>query len=106
MDNKELFVYDLLNPQNLDLCSHEKNKKVFTKEHKIRLLRLAKDYLIICQKIGILPLYEELQCQLKAKRDSKMEHDGGNYWTHCPIPPPRGILFIPKTTISFLILGN
>ena len=105
MDNTELFVYDLLNPQNLDLCSHENNKKVCTKEHKIRILRLAKDYLIICQRIGILPLYEELQCQLKAMRDSKTEHDGGNYWTNCPIPPPRGNIFSCRRSRADLVVS-
>lgn len=92
MDDRKIFIYDLLYPQDLDLCSHANNSIVNTRLHKIRLLKLAKEYLIICQHVRVHPLYQELQCQLKAMQDSKMEHSFGRYWTKCPLPPPRGII--------------
>ena len=82
-----------MNPQNLDLGSRE-NKLGSTKQHKIFLLNLAKEYLLICQKIGVQPLQNELECQLKAMTYDRSK-EGTNdimfeHWANCPLPPPKG----------------
>ena len=87
------FVHDLLNPQNLDLCSRENNHSYSTKEHKIHVLNMTKEYLLICQKVGVLPSQQEIDCQFKAMRYSKDDFNLGRYWHKCPLPPPRGIHF-------------
>ena len=93
MDDIDRFVHDLLNPQNLDLCSRENNQSVSAKQHKIRILTLTKKYLLVCQKVEILPSEQELDCQLKAMLDTKQDLDPGRYWFKCPLPPPRGKQF-------------
>lgn len=98
MDDIDEFVNDLLNPQNLDLCSWKDNQWRFinTKLHKIRLLKLAKEYLIICQKIGVQPLQNELQCQLEATQNGKSKEGISDimfeHWFECPLPPPKGTI--------------
>jgi hypothetical protein len=95
IDDKDEFVNYLMNPQNLDLGSRENNQVMFdTKHHKIFLLNLAKEYLLICQKIGVQPLQNELECQLKANQNDKSK-EGINgimfeHWFKCPLPPPKG----------------
>ena len=93
MDDIDRFVHGLLNPQNLDLCSRENNQSVSAKQHKIRILTLTKKYLLVCQKVEILPSEQELDCQLKAMLDTKQDLDPGRYWFKCPLPPPRGKQF-------------
>ena len=84
------FVHDLLNPQNLDLCSRENNQSCSTKKHKLHVLNITKEYLLICQKVGVLPSTQEIDCQFKAMRYSKDDFNLGRYWHKCPLPPPRG----------------
>ena len=95
MEDRDGFVRDLLSHRAIDLCSHEEaNKKepsVQIQEHKMHLYALAKMYLTVCQKVGSHPLVQELGCQMKAMRYQKTEHDGGRFWTKCPIPPSLGI---------------
>ena len=95
MEDRDGFARNLLNHQTIDLCSHEEaNKKepsVNIQEHKMHLYALAKMYLTVCQNVGSRPLARELGCQMKAMRYQKMEHDGGRFWTKCPIPPSQGI---------------
>ena len=90
MDDIDKFVYDLLNPQNIDLCSRENNQNYSTKEHKIHVLNMTKEYLIICQKVEVLPSQQELDCQFKAMIYSKNDSNLGRYWFQCPLPPQRG----------------
>ena len=93
MRDRQKFIFDLLNPQDLELCSHANNNIVYTQQHKIRLLKMAKEYLIICQQVRVYPLYQELQCQLNAMQYSKTRWNlilDDTYWTKCPRPPPRG----------------
>ena len=90
MDDIDKFVYDLLNPQNLDLCSHENNQDYSTKEHKIHVLNMTKEYLIICQKVEVIPSQQELDCQLKAMIYSKNDSNLHRKWFQCPLPPQRG----------------
>ena len=94
MDDLDRFVDDLLNPQRLELCSRDNNQSTYTKQHKIHLLNMAKEYLLICQKVGIIPSHQEINCQFRAKSLSRTNHDFGRYWFNCPIPPPRGIYFL------------
>ena len=90
MDGLDGFVDDLLNPKNLDLCSHANNQSTFTKQHKIHILNMAKEYLLICQKVRVIPSHQEINCQFNAMSQNKTDHDFGRYWQTCPIPPPRG----------------
>ena len=90
MDDIDKFVYDLLNPQNLDLCSNENNQDYSTKEHKIHVLNMTKEYLIICQKVEVIPSQQELDCQLKAMIYSKNDSNLHRKWFQCPLPPQRG----------------
>ena len=94
MDDLDRFVDDLLNPQRLELCSRDNNQSTFTKQHKIHLLNMGKEYLLICQKVGIIPSHQEINCQFRARSQSRTDHDFGRYWFNCPIPPPRGIYFL------------
>lgn len=91
LDDIDGFVHDLLHPQNLDLCSHSENQSINTKQHKIRMLNMTKEYLLVCQKVGILPSQQEIDCQFKAMQYRKTDHNFGRYWFKCPLPPPRGI---------------
>ena len=94
MDVIDGFVHDLLNPQNLDLCSRENNQSISTKQHKIRILTLTKEYLLICQKVEVLPLQQEIDCQFNAMQQIKQDLNLGRYWLFkCPLPPPRGKWF-------------
>ena len=94
MDDINGFVHDLLNPQNLDLCSRENNQSISTKQHKIHILNMTKEYLLICQKVEILPSQQEINCQFKAQQQIKQNLNLGRYWLlKCPLPPPRGKYF-------------
>ena len=90
MNDIDKFIYDLLNPQNIDLCSRENNQNYSRKEHKIHVLNMTKEYLIICQKVQVLPSQQELDCQFKAMIYSKNDFNFGRYWFQCPLPPQRG----------------
>ena len=90
MDDIHGFVHDLLNPQNLDLCSRKNNESVTRKQHKIHLLNWTKIYLLICQKVEVLPSQQEIDCQFNTIQDIKLDFNLGRYWFKCPLPPPRG----------------
>ena len=90
MDNLDVFVDDLLNPQKLKLCSHANNQSTYKKQCKIHWLNMAKEYLLICQKVGFVPSYQEMYCQFKAMQYNRSDHDFGRYWPKCPLPPLRG----------------
>ena len=90
MDDIDGFVHDLLNPQNLDLCSRKNNESVTRKQHKICVINLTKIYLLICQKVEVLPSQQEIDCQFNTMPDIKQDFNLGRYWFKCPLPPPRG----------------
>ena len=93
MDNLDVFVDDLLNPQKLELCSHANNQSTYKKQCNIHWLHMAKEYLLICQKVGVVPSYQEMHCQFKAMQKNRSDHDFGRFWFNCPLPPTRGKLF-------------
>ena len=90
MDNLDVFVDDLLNPQKLELCSHANNQSTYKKQCKIHWLNMAKEYLLICQKVGVVPSYQEMYCQFNGIQYNRSDHDFGRYWAKCPLPPLRG----------------
>ena len=56
----------------------------------------AKSYLLVCQRLGILPIHSEHWSQVMARRNERMHlWDGwsGSYsrWVNCPLPPPIGL---------------
>ena len=89
IENREEFERSILSYEHLDLCSHGQNEQVEKKLHMRHVHSLAKSYLLTCQVVGIFPAWVELECQLNAMRYRKTSHDGGYFWTECPIPPPR-----------------
>ena len=96
MDDLDGFVDDLLNPKNLDLCSHKNNQSTCTKQHKVHMLNMAKEYLLMCQKVGVIPSHQEINCQFRAMQYNRTDHDFGRYWFNCPLPPTRGKPFFYK----------
>ena len=93
--NRHVFFY----------CEHAKTfwqeyyRRAFA-NYRSCLETLAKSYLFVCQKLGVLPIHSEHWSQVLAKRNSRLflwnrwtRHIGylESRWLHCPLPPPIGL---------------
>ena len=75
---------------------YKNNQSTCTKQHKVHMLNMAKEYLLMCQKVGVIPSHQEINCQFKAMQYYRTDHDFGRYWFNCPLPPTRGKPFFYK----------
>ena len=77
-------------------CFKEDRQKVSDDYHRKHLALLAKAYLLVCQRIGVLPLHHEHWSQMSASRNSRawLGTNIGGYkrpWNKCPLPPRLGM---------------
>ena len=93
--DKEEFENAITSQMNSKDCFKADRQTISTSYHLKHLARLAKSYLLVCQKVGVLPLYAEHWCQMSAT-PNRLSTEGssvGGYktrWDRCPLPPPRG----------------
>merc|ERR1719295_805127 len=79
----------------LRTCFEADKQEVSRDNHKKHLALLAKSYLLVCQRIHVLPLHSEHWCQMSASQNRPLNLGSslGGYkqqWMKCPLPPPIG----------------
>ena len=99
--NKSLFADKkylekaVMSQLNLGTCFKEDRQKFFLDHDRKQLALLAKSYLLVCQRKGVVPLHHEHWSQINASRRfrSREGNSIGGYkhtWGKCPLPPLIG----------------
>ena len=85
----------VMSQMKLGACFKEDREKISLDNHRKHLTRLAKSYLLVCHRIGVLPLHREHWSQISAcqNRPINLGSSIGGYkhqWMKCPLAPPIG----------------
>ena len=87
-------------------CFKEDREKVSLDYHRKHLVRLAKSYLLVCQRIGVLPLHCEHLSHMNATQNRPINYGCSMWgykhqWRKCPLPPQIGMSYWEACTPHF-----
>ena len=109
-NDREDFDRTVRFPRKLEPCFRANTDTVMLRDHRAYCTVLAKSSLLVCQRVGVLPLHSEHWAQMIAPRNLRRSDFTSDFhgfhmrWLKCPLPPPRGWCLLSKMLMTQKVL--